>query len=357
VRRAGGRTGSTEEKSLMNVRYRWQRVAALALLLLTFLIPVSAASAQTTDKQDAFGVGLGGSQETFEAKYNAPTSKSGANDFAKGVKYKVSGYKSVFVYWHGGYSAHIVLNATSGWSEKKAVDIANRFLPTDVQDNGQATELSDKSVLIPGHSDALGKRFSAKTYKTYGVGGDQGDLRVLLIPNKSGSEVGTIDIAIGAGDELSGSTTQTATKSTTKTTTKETPTPKAKTGSTDEATYLKTVRKNVDDLQKSVDDFSTLIAKGSNITDAEYQDLIGILTQWLAAPSDASALTAPAGYEDLQQAYEGAANDLSDASLNLTNYLANGGKDQSLLTEASAKLKSAKSELQQADQLLTDAGY
>lgn len=335
----------------MNVRFRWPRIAALALLLVTFLIPVGVASAQTTDKEDAFGVGLGGSRETFEAKYDAPSSERGADDFAKGVQYDVSGYKSVFVFWRGGYSAHIVLNANSGWSEKKAVDIANRFLPSDVKDSGNPTQLDDGSVLLRGHSDALAKRFSANTYKTYGVGGDQGDLRVLMIPNKGGSEVGTIDIAIGVGDEISGAST------TTKTTTKVTPTPAAKKGSTSEATYLKTVRKNVDGLQQSMDDFNTLISKGSSITDAEYQELIGILTQWLAAPSDASALTAPSGYEDLQQAYEGAANDLSDASLSLTNYLANGGQDQSLLTAASDKLKSARSELATADQLLTDAGY
>lgn len=334
----------------MNLRYRWQHVAALALLLITFLVPISAASAQTTDKQDPFGVGLGGSQTTFEAKYNAATSKSGAKDFAKGEQYTVSGYKSVYVYWHGGYSAHIVLTAKGGWTEKKAVEIANRFLPTDVKDSNKTSQLSDGSVLILGHSAALGKRFSAGTYSKYGVGGKQGDLRVVLIPTSAGNTVGSIDIAIGVGDELGAGTTA---RTTTKTTPAATKTTK---GSTDTQTYLTTVRKNVDALTKSMDDFNTIIAKGSSMSDAEYQQLITILTSWITAPSDAQALTAPAGYEDLQKAYESGANDLSSASIDLTNYLTNGGKDQTLLTSARDKLSSAKSELQQADQLLTAAG-
>ena len=336
----------------MSLRHRWQHVAALALLLITFLIPVSAASAQTTDKQDPFGVGLGGSQKTFEAQYDAPTSSKGASDFAKGDQYAISGYKSVFVYWHGGYSAHITLNAKSGWSSSKAVDIANRWLPSDFKQNGKASDLSDGSVLALGKSAALAKRFSAKTYTTYGVGGTQGDLRVVFIPAASGNTVGTIDIAIGTGKELKATTTTASTPAANNpnqgsTTTK---------GSTSEATYLKTVRKNVDALTQSMDDFNTIIAKGSSMTDAEYQQLITILTSWITAPADAQALKAPAAYADLQQAYEAAANDLSGASIDLTNYLSNGGQDQTLITSAKDKMSSAKSELQQCDQLLTAAG-
>jgi hypothetical protein len=193
----------------MNLRHRWQHVAALALLLIAFLVPVSAASAQTTDKQDPFGVGLGGSQQTFEAKYNAPTSESGAKSFAKGDEYAISGYKSVFVYWHGGYSAHIVLNAKSGWTSQKAVDIANRWLPSDFKQSGKASDLSDGSVLALGHSAALAKRFSAGTYTKYKVGGKQGDLRVVFIPAASGNTVATVDIAIGTGKELGAGTTST----------------------------------------------------------------------------------------------------------------------------------------------------
>lgn len=336
----------------MTLRHRWQHVAALALLLITFLVPVSAASAQTTDKQDPFGVGLGGSQQTFEAQYDAPTSTKGASDFAKGDQYAVSGYKSVLVYWHGGYSAHIVLNAKSGWTSQKAVDIANRWLPSDFKQSGKASDLSDGSVLAQGHSAALAKRFSAGTYAKYKVGGKQGDLRVVFIPAGSGDTVGSIDIAIGTGKELGATATNASTPAANNPNQGST----TNQGSASEATYLKTVRKNVDALTKSMDDFNTIIAKGSSMTDAEYQQLITILTGWITAPADAKALKAPAAYTDLQQAYEAAANDLSGASIDLTNYLSNGGQDQTLLTSAKDKLSSAKSELQQADQLLTAAG-
>lgn len=333
----------------MNAQHRLTRIGALALLLLTFLIPASAASAQTTDKEDIFGTGLGGSQANFEAKYGAPTDKSGAKDFATGVEYAVSGYKSVFVYWHKGFSAHIVLNARDGWPEKKAIDIANRFLPTDVHDAGDPVKLSDGSVLIPGRSATLAKRFSAATYKDLGVGGEQGDLRVVLIPNASGEAVGTVDIAIGIGKELKSTPVETPASST--------PTPTAKKKSTGEAAYLKAVRKNVDALQKSLDDFTAILQRANAGTsqDSDQTDLAAILINWQSAPDDAAALTPPSGFEDLQTAYESAAKDLSGASSDMIKY--SSTSDDSLLDSAIAKLTSAKTELQQADQMLTDAGY
>ena len=322
----------------------------VAFMLALLLLPnvATAASAPAT-APDPLGTGLGSSQKAFEAKYGKPTSTKGAKDFAKGDQYAISGYKSVFVYWHNGYAAHITLNAKSGWSEQKAVDIATRFLPTDTKESSQATARADGSVLALGHSAALAKRFSAGTYTTYKVGGRQGDLRALFLPAASGgTTAATVDIAIGTGKEL---------KATTTTTNASTP-PATKTtqGSTDKQTYLTTVRTNVTALQKSVDDFNTIIAKGSSMTDAEYQQLITILTSWIVAPADAKDLKAPAGYEELQSAYEAAANDLSGAAIDLTNYLSNGGQDQTLITSAKDKLTSAQSELQQCDQLLTAAG-
>ncbi len=86
--------------------------------------------------------------------------------------------------------------------------------------------------------------------------------------------------------------------------------------------YLATVSENAADWQASLDRFSEIIGQGADATDAEFAELTDILVAWAEAPDVAAELDAPAGFEDIQQAYEDFADELSVASTAIADYLA-----------------------------------
>jgi hypothetical protein len=151
------------------------------------------------------GNGLGAKRAAFEARFGKPVDDRGAGDFATGTKYRVPGYAAVYVYWHKDVAARIVLVAKSGWEGEEAVDIAKRFLPTDATfaTSGSGSNKRGQAwAFANGHSAALGKRLSANTYRKYGVGGAQGDLRLALMADRNGEKIVLIDIAIGQGQKF-----------------------------------------------------------------------------------------------------------------------------------------------------------
>lgn len=160
--------------------------------------PVSAATSP-------LGTGLGAKRAAFQARFGEPVDDRGAGDFATGTKYRVPGYAAVYVYWHKDVAVRIVLVAKDGWSGNEAVAIAKRFLPADTtfatSGNG-SNKRGQAWAFANGHSQALGRRLSASTYRKYGVGGTQGDLRLALMADRNGEKVVLIDIAIGRGQKF-----------------------------------------------------------------------------------------------------------------------------------------------------------
>jgi hypothetical protein len=82
----------------------------------------------------------------------------------------------------------------------------------------------------------------------------------------------------------------------------------------DASEYLTTVSDSYDELSASVDRFLTLFGSDQGLSDADVQELNTILTSWLNAPAAAADLDVPAGYEDVQSAYEDYTGALADAA-------------------------------------------
>jgi hypothetical protein len=78
--------------------------------------------------------------------------------------------------------------------------------------------------------------------------------------------------------------------------------------------YLGSVRDNYGELADSVEQFNDLLTSGESLTDDDIQTLRDINTLWLDAPDAAAELTAPDGYEDVQEAYENYAQNLADGA-------------------------------------------
>lgn len=177
----------------------WPRVAPIAAVLATMLVPAFTAAGAT----DIYGDVLGGDRAAFEARYGAPTGVAPADGGARGAVYKVDGFKTVMVSWQDGRSDQIVLTATDGWSPSEAKEIARRFYPADAAFAVNQSSINNVNgrttgqIVQIGHSDALAGRFPQSIYTGAGVKGRPGDLRVAMIYNQH-NRIATIDIAIGA---------------------------------------------------------------------------------------------------------------------------------------------------------------
>lgn len=287
---------------------------------------------------DPLATRLGGERDGFEDEYGEPADDADEDDFAVGVVYdEVDGYDAVNVFWDEDIAAHITLSAEESWSERKALELAERFLPADIELEEASSELDDGELLFLGQSEALADAFDQDRYDTYEVGGEPGDLRVILVPDDAG-DVTTIDLAIGAGEEYGGGGGQTS-------------------GDEDVETYLTTVRDEVDTLSESVDRFDELVAQGANASDEDFDELISILTDWINADATAQDLTPPEGYEDLHETYTDMTAAFSGASVDFTSFLISGGEDDSLLDSGAEQLDTATGLLDDLDQLLTDEGF
>jgi hypothetical protein len=86
-------------------------------------------------------------------------------------------------------------------------------------------------------------------------------------------------------------------------------------GDADAEDYLTAVSDHYDLLSASVVRFDELIGSGS-LSDADFDELTGILDLWLNAGTEAEALEPPDGYEDLHRVYEEYTWALGDAAVN-----------------------------------------
>lgn len=344
-------------------RFRWPRILALVFLMITLLVPVHAVAAKSSDS--AFGTGLGARQAAFEAKYGKPVSTKGADDFNIGTHYDISGYKSVYVFWRNGVAAHIVLNARSGWPGTKAGDIVVRWIPTDAQNTGAgggANTAGQQWVTTFGHSDALARRFSAKTYQEYEVEGKQGDFRVAMIKSATNAnEFATIDIAIGKDvviKQASGSNTAQADTSTDK---QQASRDDATTGSNANAgdagaQYLTDMRRNMNDLGKGMNTFITIM-KQDTISQDDVDTLNSVAKQWTDAYRAAKQAKAPQGFAKFQQQYGELTNDLNGAAQSLNAYLSSRGEDKAALKDLGIDYNNAADAYNALSDELSVVGY
>ena len=92
-------------------------------------------------------------------------------------------------------------------------------------------------------------------------------------------------------------------------------------GDVDASAYLDAVNDHYDELSVSVPRFVELFGQEQKLSDADLQELNSILTLWANASTEAAALEVPAGYEDVQAAYEDYANSLTNASASFIVWL------------------------------------
>ena len=303
---------------------------------------------------------LGGERADFEDEFGPSADDADADDFAYGEVYEgIRGYDTISVFWEDDVALHIQLNANKGWSESRALTLAEQFLPADVELDSDPVELDEGELLYAGSSEALGEVVGRSTYRDYEVGGRPGDLRVILVPGDDDTFM-TVDIAIGAGDEYAGGSGTTVeptaepTKKPRKSTRATEEPVESSGGDLDADEYLTSVREQVDKQSTQLDRFYEILGLGSDATDADFTELTDILIDWMLLPE----LEAPEGYEEIDDAYTSLSKNLSDASLNLTTFLAAGANgDQSLLDDARAQLQTASTLLADLDDLLSAEGY
>lgn len=312
---------------------------------------------------------LGGMRADFEDEFGEPADDRDADDFTIGEIYEdIRGFDTVQVYWsEDDVALHIILNASRDWTESRALSQAEDFLPADVDLDTEPEELDGGELLYLGSSDALAEVTDRTTYRDLEVGGRPGDLRVILIPG-DGDNFATVDIAIGQGDEYVGGGTTRETPEPTeesrrgKTTTRETPTPTEESrtgkksttkGSTADADqYLSDVRDVVDQRTDELNRFYEIVGNASNATDADFEELVTIVTNWTSAPQ----LDAPAGYEEIDEAYTAMNDDFMNAAVSFATWISDTEANAASLDDMSAYLKSAQKDLATLDSLLTDEG-
>lgn len=278
----------------------------------------------------------------FEEVIGDPDDDADADDFAVGTVYPGYGdYDSVSVFWLNDTAAHIQVELSEELDESDALDEALTFLPTTAElDEASGEELDSGETLFTGVSDEVADLFTAADYEEYEVGGDPGDVRVILIPGTA--DFAVIDIAIGLGEEyVSGGGTDPDPDPT-----------EESSGDADE--YLATVRESTDQMTQDLTDFTELLANADSLTDADIDDLLAILNRWIALEAEAAALTAPDGLEEIQSTYEDAAAALADVSLNFSSFITE--EDDAALDQAFESLAEATSLVAELDKLLTDEG-
>jgi hypothetical protein len=123
------------------------------------------------------------------------------------------------------------------------------------------------------------------------------------------------------------------------------------------AVYLETVRDTASAWNGSIDRISELyvnsIATGAgNVPDAEAAETAEIIATWTDAPNIAAALTVPAGYEGIQESYEGFAGSLANAAASFTARMEGEGSGTAL----AFSIAQAQARYDNLDGLLTEAG-
>jgi hypothetical protein len=135
-----------------------------------------------------------------------------------------------------------------------------------------------------------------------------------------------IDDAGGSGGNTDPDPTEEATEDPTEEATEEA------TGGDADA-YLADVTDTADEWNESISRFNELL--GGDLTDADIDELSGILVAWVGAPDVAASMDAPEGMEDVQAAFEDYADSISEMGLNFTTYLgteANSPESEEALT-------------------------
>ncbi len=90
-------------------------------------------------------------------------------------------------------------------------------------------------------------------------------------------------------------------------------------GDVDADEYLAEVSETADEWIDSIDRFGELLQ--GDLTDADIDELSGILVTWIGATEVAAAIDAPVGMEDVQDAFEDFAASMSDMGISFTTYL------------------------------------
>lgn len=96
------------------------------------------------------------------------------------------------------------------------------------------------------------------------------------------------------------------------------PTPDAGDDADGEA-YVADVQDQIDEWNDSIEEFNTLL--GGDRTDEDIDAIVDISLTWLDAPNVAAEFEAPAGYEDVQAAFEDYADVMEELSMNFTLFL------------------------------------
>jgi hypothetical protein len=272
---------------------------------------------------------IGYPRVTFEDEHSEADDLDGAEDFAIGDVYTgIDGYDSIGVYWDEDFAAHIVVQLEDELSEDDAYDAALMFLPETTDVESRAEELSGGELLYTGHDDDLEDVFDDDIYDAYEVGGEPGDVRIILVPGDE--DYAVLDIAIGLGEEYAGGSGE------------------EPSGDVDE--YLASVRESTDVLLDEVDTFNDLYVNGEDLSDEDIDTLVDILFRWSTVSEESDALTAPDEYEEIQATFE----DATAAFESVSEVFADGaGADTE---EGLANFETAEELINEVDALLTDEG-
>ena len=318
------------------------------------------------------GLVLGSDIDDFEDEVGDPADDFDADDFTIGTIYDGGDdYESVSIYWLDGIAAHIQIELPEELDEDDAYDFALDLLPEDADLDTRGDELDEGELIFAGESDILADTFFDEDYDDNGVGGAPGDLRVILIPGSS--DFAVIDVAIGLGDEYTGSGGSSdglddgsddgsdddiddSTDDGTDDVDDSTDDGSDDGGDldADAQDYLEAVRDGSDQMLSDITDFATLLSNASNLSDTELDQLIDILDRWAGLEEEAASLDVPAGYEEIQQTYEDAAAALTDVSVNITAFIVDG--DDAALDDAFDSLTEATTLLADLNILLSAEG-
>ena len=272
----------------------------------------------------------------FEDAAGEPEDDADEDDFTVGTEYAGFGdFDSVNVFWLNDTAAHISVVLSEELAQEEALALALQLAPSDLVPSEEGEELDGGELVVGGESEEVAELFTEEDYTEFEVGGQPGDVRVILIPGDEG--VATIDVAIGTGEEYvpSGGTDDPG-------------------GDVDAEEYLATVRDAQTQMSTDLADFGDLIANAADWTDADITTLTDILVRWTTVEQEAKSLEAPEGMEEIQSAYEDAATALGVVSLNITSFLVD--EDDTAIDTAFAAIGDATEALDTLDTLLTAEG-
>lgn len=122
--------------------------------------------------------------------------------------------------------------------------------------------------------------------------------------------------------------------------------------------YLAAVSETAADWNESVTRFSDIIALGPDATEADFTEAAEIVATWLEAPDVAAELEVPAGFEEIQTAYEDYADELSTASGFFSEWVADleSAAGEDALDSFVDAITEAETLYAELEELLTDAG-